>query len=105
MVTPQKKTTVKKQKSKSINTKVSLIKRIWRYSYRTALILWLLSIISVVVLKYVATFTRIDQQYQLQFMDSDIFKRSNMFFDRLNGSLIRALDTDNDVFCSYCFLN
>ncbi len=56
MVTPQKKTTVKKQKSKTLNTKPTLRKRIWRYTYRTALILWLLSIIFVVVLKYVPVY-------------------------------------------------
>ena len=56
MVTPQKKTTVKKQKSKTLNTKPTLRKRIWRYTYRTALILWLLSIISVVVLKYIPVY-------------------------------------------------
>ena len=58
MVTAKKKTHPKPQnsKSKSSKTKTSLIKRIWRYSYRTALILWLLSIISVVVLKYVPVY-------------------------------------------------
>jgi monofunctional biosynthetic peptidoglycan transglycosylase len=40
------------KKNKLKKTKVSLGHRIWRYTYRTILILWLLSIMHVVVLKY-----------------------------------------------------
>ena len=43
----------KKKKTTKKEEKTPLLKRIWRYTYRTILILWLLSIISVVVLKYV----------------------------------------------------
>ena len=46
----------KQSKSKSKKTNVSLGRRIWRYIYRTALILWLLSIIHVVALKYIPVY-------------------------------------------------
>lgn len=45
-----------KKKSKNKKAKISLGRRIWRYTYRTALILWLLSIAHVVMLKYVPVY-------------------------------------------------
>ena len=41
-----------KKTNKKKTTKISLGRRIWRYTYRTILILWLLSILHVVILKY-----------------------------------------------------
>lgn len=41
-----------KKTNKKKTTKISLGQRIWRYTYRTILILWLLSILHVVILKY-----------------------------------------------------
>ena len=43
-----------KKKKKTINKeeKTPLLKRIWQYTYRTILVLWILSIVSVVALKY-----------------------------------------------------
>ena len=43
---------MKKKKNKKQKNKISLGRRIWQYTYRTILILWLLSIASVVILKY-----------------------------------------------------
>lgn len=40
------------KKNKQKKTKISLGRRIWRYTYRIVLILWLLSILHVVILKY-----------------------------------------------------
>lgn len=41
-----------KKKGKNRKTSISLGRRIWRYTYRTFIALWLLSIVHVVVLKY-----------------------------------------------------
>lgn len=41
-----------KKKSKNKKASISLGRRIWRYTYRTFIALWLLSIVHVVVLKY-----------------------------------------------------
>lgn len=51
------KTTKRKEKTKGKKKeKTSLIKRIWKYTYRTILALWFLSIASVVLLKYVPVY-------------------------------------------------
>lgn len=42
----------KKNKKNKKSEKTSIGKRIWKYTYRTILILWLISIASVVILKY-----------------------------------------------------
>ena len=44
------------KRTKKKNNKTSLGKRIWQYTYRTILVLWFLSIASVVLLKYVPVY-------------------------------------------------